>query len=249
MANARRDALGKAVARLEVVRPGDKRREAVTSMALWPWVSVGAKHDLPIERLAQLAQLTVAELRDPGGRFPQVIANRVAELAYQRAGCGAAMEAAKMVQPGHFTLLELLSRTSPTVGRGLAMTSRYFPLLHDDVRLTHHVRHDGAHCCQFVLPSEYIVHHGYVELIFAVIVLGMRRETSRANAAPVEVWFEHRAPEDRSSFDALFGTDVRFGMPENHLLLDAQTAALPLVRKNSDLHAAAVRAAADLLRD
>jgi hypothetical protein len=249
MANARRDALSKAVARLEVVRPGDARRETVTSMALWPWVSLGAKHDLPIERLAQLAQLTVAELRDPGGRFSQVMANRVAELAYQRVGCGAAMEAAKMVEPGHFTLLELLARTSPTVGRGLAMTCQYFPLVHADVRLTHQVRHDGTHCCQFVSPSEYIVHHGYVELIFAVVVLGMRRETEQANAAPVEVWFEHSAPEDRSAFEALFKTEVRFGMPENHLLLDAQTAALPMVRKNSDVHAAAVRAAADLLRD
>jgi hypothetical protein len=249
MANARRDALGKAVTRLEVVRPGDGRRETVTSMALWPWVSLGAKHDLPIERLAQLAQLTVAELRDPGGRFPQMIANRVAELAYQRAGCGAAMEAAKMVEPGHFTLLELLARTSPTVGRGLAMTCQYFTLVHDDVRLRHQVRHDGTHCCQFVVPSDYVVHHGYVELIFAVIVLGMRRESERTNAAPLEVWFEHAAPEDRSSFDALFQTDVRFDMPENHVLLDAQTAALPMVRKNSDLHAAAVRAAADLLRD
>jgi hypothetical protein len=218
-------------------------------MALWPWVALGAKHDLPIERLAQLAQLTVAELRDPGGRFPQVIANRVAELAYQRVGCGAGMEAAKTVEPGHFTLLELVARTSPTVSRGLAMTCRYFPLMHDDVRLKHHVLPDGANCVTFVSPSEYVVHYGYVELIFAVIVLGMRRETEHANAAPIEVWFTHALPESCTPFEALFGSRVRFAMPENRLMIDEQTSALPMVRKNSDVHAAAVRAAADLLRN
>jgi hypothetical protein len=159
------------------------------------------------------------------------------------------MEAAKTVEPGHFTLLELLARTSPTVSRGLAMTCRYFPLVHDDVRLTHQVLPDGANCVTFVSPSDYVVHHGYVELIFGVIVLGMRRETERANASPIEVWFAHPAPESSTPFEALFESRVRFEMPENHLVIDAQTSALPMHRKNSDVHAAAVRAATDLLRN
>ena len=249
MANARRDALGKAVARLEVVRPGEERRETVASTVLWPWVSLGAKNDLPIERLAQLAQLTVAELRDPGGRFPQVIANRVAEIAYQHVGSGAAMEAAKLVEPGHFALIEMVARTSPTVSRALALTCQYFPLVQDDARLVHQIRADGTQSCRFVLPTDFVLHHGYVELIFGVIVLGMRRETEVKDASPIEVWFEHSAPEDRTTFDEVFRSHVRLDMPENHLLLDRETAALALSRKNSAVHAAAVRAAADLLRE
>lgn len=250
MANARRDALGKGVARLEVVRPlpDGTRHETIASIALWPWVALASKHDLSIDRVAQLAQVSVAELRDPGGRFSQVIANRVAELAYQKAGSGAAMEAALTVQAGHFALLELLARTSPCVSAAIALISRFFPLIHDDVNLLHETRPDGVQRLQFVSPASYVVHQGYVELMFAVLMLAMRRETEQPGVEALEVWFEHRAPVDRRAFETVFGPHVRFDMPEHHMLFDPKVAALPLARKNSAVHAAAVRAARDLLR-
>jgi hypothetical protein len=250
MADARRDALSKAVARLEIVRPPRTgvEREAIASIALWPWVALVCKHDLSIERLAELAHVSVAELRDPGRRFSQAIANQVAELAYQKAGGGAAMEAALTVEAGHFALLEILARTSPSVSAAIALICQFFPLIHDDVRLVHETRPDGVQRLQFVSPSSYVVHHGYVELMFAVLTLGMRRETEQPAVEPGEVWFEHRAPVDHRRFETVFGPRVRFDMPENHMLFDAHVAALPLARKNSDVHAAAVRAASDLLR-
>jgi hypothetical protein len=250
MANARRDALGKGVARLEVVRPlpDGKSREPITSIALWPWVALACKHDLSMDRLAQLAQVSVAELRDPGRRFSQVVANRVAELAYQKAGGGAAMEAALLVEAGHFALIELLARTSPDVSEAIALISQFFPLIHDDVNLLHEKRPGGVQRLQFVSPSSYVVHHGYVELMFAVFMLAVRRETEQPAIEALEVWFEHRAPVDRRSFETVFGPRVRFDMPENHMLFDAKVAALPLARKNSDVHEAAIRAASDLLR-
>jgi hypothetical protein len=250
MANARRGALGKGVARLEVVGPlpRGERHETIAGIALWPWVALACKHDLSIERMAHLAQVSVAELRDPGSRFSQVIANRVAELAYQKAGGGAAMEAALMVEAGHFALIELLARTSPSVGAAMALTSQFFPLIHDDVSLLHETRPDGGLRLQFVPPSGYVVHHGYVELMFAVFMLAVRRETAQPAIDALEVWFEHRAPVDRRVFERVFGPHVRFDMPEHHILFDANVAAMPLARKNSDVHAAAVRAASDLLR-
>jgi hypothetical protein len=101
---------------------------------------------------------------------------------------------------------------------------------------------------QFVSPSGYVVHHGYVELMFAVFVLAVRRETEQPAIEPLEVWFEHRAPVDRRAFETVLGPHVRFDMPDHHMLFDPHVAALPLARKNSDVHAAAVRAASDLLR-
>jgi hypothetical protein len=249
MANARRGASSKGVARLEVVRPvlaGDPAA-TIASIALWPWVALASKHELSIDRLAQLAQVSVAELRDPGRRFSQVIANRVAELAYQKAGSGAAMEAALLVQAGHFALIELLARTSPNVREAIALISQFFPLIHGDVTLLHEPRPDGVQRLQFVSPSSYVVHYGYVELMFAVFMLAVRRETEQPTIEALEVWFEHRAPVDRRAFETVFGPRVRFDMPENHLLFDAKVASLPLARKNSDVHAAAVRAASDLL--
>ncbi|HET6333978.1 MAG TPA: AraC family transcriptional regulator ligand-binding domain-containing protein [Polyangiales bacterium] len=247
MANARRDALGKA--RLEVVPPilGD-RHETIASFALWPWVALCNNRNLPIERLAQLAHVSVAELRDQAGRFSQVVANRVAELAFQHAGSAASMEAALTVERGHFALIELVARTSPNVSEALKLVCQYFPLIQDDLILQYETRPAQARCLKLVAPQQYVVHHGYIELTFASLLLAIRRETERPDIEPLEVWFAHRAPVDRRPFEALFGPHVRFDMPEHHLVLDRKAAALPLARKNSDVHEAAVRAAADLLR-
>jgi hypothetical protein len=250
MANARRDALGKAVARLEVVAPpGGARHETIANCGLWPFVALACKHNLPIERVAQLAQITVAELRDPGGRTPQVIANRVAEVAFQHAGSGAAMEAAMTVEAGHFALIELLARTSPNVRQAVQLVCRYFPLVHDDITMTYEKRPQGVEHVRLVSPANYVVHHGYVELAFAVMMLSIRRETQQPAIEPLEVWFEHRAPVDRRAFETVLGPRVRFDMPEHHIVFDSKLASLPLARKNSEVHAAAVRAAVDLLRE
>jgi hypothetical protein len=206
------------------------------------------KHEIPIERIAALAQVAIAELRDPGKRFPQVVANRLAELLYQRVGGSAAMEAAQLVEPGHFALVELLARTSPTVREGMGLTCKFFPLLHDDMRLEHEVRPDGAALLRIVSPPRYPVHHGYIELIFAIVMLGIRRETKQQGVAPLEVWFKHRAPVDRSAFEPVLGPGVRFDMPENRWLLGRQVASLRLARENSIVHRDAIRAAADLMR-
>jgi Arabinose-binding domain of AraC transcription regulator, N-term len=246
MAIARLDASGKA--RLEVVPPlVGERHETVASFALWPWVVLSGKRDLSIERLAQLADVSVAELRDPGARFSQVIANRVAELAFQSAGSGAAMEAALTVEPGHFALIELLARTAPNVSEAMKLVCRFFPLIQDDVTLEYEARPDKALRMKLV-PPEYAVHHGYIELTFAVLLLAIRRETERPEAQPLEVWFAHRAPVDRRSFETVFGPNVRFDMPEHHMSLHRKVAMLPLARKNSDVNQAAIRAASDLLR-
>jgi hypothetical protein len=247
MANARRDALGKA--RLEVVPPlAEGRHETIASFALWPWVALSNQRNLPIERLAQLAHVSVAELRDPAGRFSQVVANRVAELAFQHAGSAASMEAALMVEPGHFALIELLARTSPDVSEAIKLVCQYFPLIQDDLILEYETRPAQALRIKLVPPPEYVVHHGYIELAFAILLLAIRRETQRPDIEPLEVWFAHRAPVDRRLFDTVFGPHVRFDMPEHHVLLDRKVAALSLSRKNSDVHEAAIRAATDLLR-
>lgn len=248
MTNARRDALGEVVARLEVVPAAAERHQTLVSYALWPWVALCSKLDLSIDRFAQLAHVSVAELRDPGSRFSQVVGNRAAELAFQHAGGGAAMEAALLVEAGHFALIELLARTSPNVREAMKLVCQFFRLIQDDSELQYELRPDGGLRLRFVPPAGFVVHHGYIELTFAVLMLAIRRESERPKAEPLEVWFTHHAPVDRRAFETVFGPRVRFDMPEHHILFDRKVAALPLSRKNSDVHAAAVRAAADLLR-
>lgn len=247
MASALRDALGKA-AHLEVLPRVSERHETIASLALWPWVAMLNKHELPIEDVAHLAHVSVAELRNPDARIVQSIGNRIAELAFHKAGSGAAMEASLMVERGHFALIELLARSSATVGEAMKLVCQFFPLVQDDAQLQLEVRADGSLRLRFEPDATYLMHHGFIELAFAVILLAIRRESEHPALEPVEVWFQHRAPVDRRAFETVLGPHVRFDMPEHHIAFERKVAGLPLTRRNSDVHEAAIQAARDMLK-
>lgn len=221
----------------------------IASVALWPWVVLAARHELPIEQLADLIGVSVADLRDPGARFSQATANHVAELVLQRVGPSAPLEAALTMEAGQFALIELLARTSPTAGEGLALGCQYFSLIHSGVQLTHEIRSDGSHRMLLVLSDSEPINSAMVEYTFAVWLVGLRRETQHAAIEPTEVWFQHRAPDNLgAAFESVFGPNLRFSMPCHHVVISPQTAALPLMRHNSGVNAEAQRAASDLTR-
>ncbi|HKP59420.1 MAG TPA: AraC family transcriptional regulator ligand-binding domain-containing protein [Polyangiales bacterium] len=219
------------------------------SLTLWPWVELGRRHGLPIAELADRAGVRVADLRDPGMRFTQPAANRIAQLVCESAGQDAGIKAAEMVEAGHFALIELLARTAPNVGRALAQGARFFSLLHSEVRCLHRVEPDGSHLLRSVIPPGLFTHHGFAELTMAVWTTGLRRETEQPSLEPLQVCFRHPAPqEDLSTYARVLGPRVKFGMPEDRLHFSAAVASLPLTRKNPIVHAAALKAASDFLR-
>jgi hypothetical protein len=91
------------------------------------------------------------------------------------------------------------------------------------------------------------VHHGYVELTFAVALVGIRRETGMPDAMPDEVWFRHPAPHDLALHTRVLGVEPRFGMPEDHVIFGAEMVALRLTRENAAVHRAAAEAGAAVL--
>jgi hypothetical protein len=228
--------------------PAVSGERTTASLGLWPWVQLASSRGMSVERFCELAGVQVTALRDPEVRFSQLDANRVALLAFEHFGPGAAMHAALAVEAGQFNLLELIARSAPTVSAGLAQGCQFFPLLHDGGRLICEQRDGGAVALRWH-PPEYAVHHGYVELTFAVALLGIRREAAVASVAPAELCFSHPAPNDRSAHDSVFGTAARFGAGQDAIVFDRQAAALPLTRDNPDVHAAARKAAADLIDD
>jgi hypothetical protein len=211
-------------------------------------VELARRHGLPIEQLAELAGVRVADLRDPGVRFTQPAANRIADLVCERVGPDAGIKAAEMVEAGHFALFELLARTAPNVGHALAEGSRFFSLIHADVRCVHRVEPDGSHQVRLVLAPDLALHHGFTELTFAIWITSIRRETEQPTVEPCEVWFRHPAPADRAAYDRILGPHIEFGMPEDQIRFPAAVASLPLTRKNPTVHAAALQAARDFLR-
>jgi hypothetical protein len=254
MSGMRLDAKVDALSRVEQsksrVRAPDGRIERTTaSFGLWPWVRLAVSKGDTVEQFCELAGIAQSAVRDLGVRFSQPVSNRVAQLAYTRFGPTAAMEAALLVEAGQFALLELIVRSTPTVRKGLEYGCRFFPLLHDGGHLCYESLDGGRAALRWDPPHSYSVHHGYVELTFAVTLLGIRRETACPDAVPDEVWFRGEVPDELSLYKRVFGVEPRFGMPEDHVIFGASMADLRPSRANAALHSAAAEAGAAALDD
>jgi hypothetical protein len=230
------------------VRAQDGHIERTTaSFGVWPWVQLAVSKGDSVEHFCKLAGIAESAVRDLGVRFSQPVSNRVAQLAYTRFGTAAAMEAGLLVKAGQFALLELIVRSTPSVSKGLEYGCLFFPLLHDGGHLGYEPLPGGRCALRWDPPQSYTVHHGYVELTFAVTLLGIRRETACPEAMPDEVWFRHQAPEDLSLHTRVLGVEPRFGMPEDHVIFGTTMAALRPMRANADVHRAAADAGAAAL--
>jgi hypothetical protein len=156
------------------------------------------------------------------------------------------MAAALTVEAGHFSLVEVLARSATTVAHGLDMACRFLPLIHVGGRLEH-ARVGDDSLVQWRDPPGGGVHPGYVELLFAVSLEGIRRETGCA-VWPRRVWFTHPAPDDLTLYRKLFGDAVSFAMPQALFELDAAACGLPLLRANATARACAAEAAEDAMQ-
>lgn len=237
--------IGPPKARVRMPDGGIERTTA--SFGLWPWVQLAVSKGDSVESFCELASIEQSALRDLGVRFSQPVANRVGQLALTRFGAGAAMEAGLLIEAGQFALLELIVRSLPTVRKGLEYGCTFFPLLHDGGHLSYEALPGGRAALRWDPPQSYVVHHAYVELTFAVALVGIRRETARPDAAPDEVWFRHEAPDDLALHTRVLGVEPRFGMPEDHIIFGASMTALPLTRANAAVHRAAAEAGAAVL--
>jgi hypothetical protein len=226
---------------------GGAGARTTSSLGLWPWAQLAVQKLMPIERFCELCGVSVTALRDPEQRFSQAICNRLAALALERFGPGAAFEAALGIPRGHFNLLELIARSAPDVRSGLDQGCRFFALLHDGGRLSCEPQPGDAVALRWRPPTEYDVHHAYVELTFAVAVIGLRRETGHDPLVPVAVRFRHAAPADVGRHVQVLGVRPEFGNSVDEIVFDARVATLPLTRSNPELHAVAVRAGTEAI--
>lgn len=216
-----------------------------SSLALWPWTELAERSGLGRDWALQLAELEESELRDPEVHVDQRRADRLAAVVFDHFGSGAAVAAARTVEPGHFNLVEVLARSAPTVADGLDLACQFLPLIHRGGHLEHLRERDGS-VVRWKPRPEMTIHPGYVELLFTVAMLGMRRETGCA-VVPRRVWFAHSAPLDLELHHAELGEGVRFGMPEDAFELALPDATLPLCRANAAAHRSATEAAREAL--
>jgi hypothetical protein len=214
-----------------------------SSLALWPWARLGERDGLDVAQLAARCELTESDLRDPSARVEQSRANRLAELVCAHHGAGAAMAAAGTVEGGHFQLVEQAVRASATVADGFDLLVELFPLIHVGGRLQHG-RTRGESVVRYADAPGNRMHPGYVELLFAVGLQSIRRETGK-RVMPLRVTFSH-VDRPTTLHAEVFGPDVQFGMRTNSLALGREDAGLPLLRADPATLARATRVADDL---
>ena len=78
-------------------------------------------------------------------------------------------------------------------------------------------------------------------------LMRLNRLTSKERWWPKEVWFRHAKPKDTSEHARIFRAPVRFGMPDNALLLDCRVLGLPLKTAQPVAHRQLTRTAEQML--
>jgi hypothetical protein len=217
-----------------------------STLATWAWVLLGEQHGITLGEIADAAGVSKGELRDPGVFLSQRGANRAAELVIARVGPDAAMLAAQLISRGHFALPELVVRSAPTVRDGMYRSCEVFPLLHRGSSLTCEEL-SGRGIVRWQRAPGLEIHPAYVELVFAVSMQGIRRETGFERVQAAVTWFEHAGPEQPGEHLRMLGP-VRFGAPETRFELSAETLSLPLLRASASAHSSAVTVASEALQ-
>lgn len=221
-------------------------RRTTAGYGLWPWVALARRNDVDAERLCDSAGIELRQLRQIFVRWPQTVCNRIAQFSCDEFGPDAAMAAALTVEAGQFQLLELLVRTAATVGDGLRIGCRLFPLLHNGGRVVHGRLSGGEHTVTWVPPKDYPVHFAYIELTFGVTVLGIRRE-ARHDVTATAVRFRRAAPPRLRLYEQVLGCVPQFGAELDQIVFDAEVASLRMTRRNRDVHAKARAIAQELI--
>ncbi len=130
-------------------------------------------------------------------------------------------------------VLGVLAQTAPTVDQALAVGARYHRLIKENgevavVRRPEHVVvHDWPGGSE--LPAaQRRWPRALAETIIANYVTLARQWTGHC-VAPVEVSFQHARPADVRELERFFACPLRFEAPTNSLVIDRDTAALPLL--------------------
>ncbi len=221
-------------------------REASASVLLARLIlATAAKAGIAPEHILSAAGITGSVLEDADARVPYSAIERAWDEAVRRTGDEAfALRAAENVTHDAFRVLEYLVRSSDTLRNAFQQIERYYRLVHDSVTVKLVEGGDEARFIYGGKPEQ--VPAQAADLALALAVLRGRALTG-VSWAPREVRFRRPAPRDDSAWMKLFRSPVKFGQPENALVLDPATLHLPVTSADPTLRAILDRHAEELL--
>lgn len=197
-------------------------------------ISFGA----PARKLYELVPGGEAGLVDPGRRFPADLVPRLLNLAAEETGIdsiglkvGAKFRPASLMEVGYALAV------ARTIEEALDLFVRFQALGQEAVRMRFEMA--GEEClvrCERALPGR----NGQRRLIEAVFAgyLTVGRALLRDPGFPASrIQFRHRdpGPAVRAACEEVFGCAVRFGAPEDVMVLPAEAARRPLAGSNPEL--------------
>ncbi len=186
--------------------------------------SMGGNPDRVLEALAMGEQ----RLLDPGARLPLSLAAEAWERAAAETGDEVfGLHFAERVPLGAFeVVVDYVTRSAPTLGEAILRRLRFQRLLHECVVVELQPTPDGARLVHRVESTPRGAPRHAVEAALAGYVVRGRRLTG-VELSPRQVTFRHAAPRDLSEHWRILRCPVRFGAPENALVLDRPILDLP----------------------
>jgi AraC-like DNA-binding protein len=127
-----------------------------------------------------------------------------------------------------FSLLETLSRVSPTMREGIERQRPYLRLMRDGFSVNVEDWHSAQCLVRWEFASPDLEPRELIDFHMGIGVILSRRTLVNRGATPAEVWFTQREPRDLAPYHALFGPNLRFSAECNALVANSSSLQQPL---------------------
>jgi AraC-like DNA-binding protein len=174
--------------------------------------------------------------RNPEARLPHAVAISLWSAAGQLTNDpNLGLHVAAGIRPGVYGVLDYAVRTCETLGEGLRRLALYHRFLHD-VAETRLLEDRNRAILSHHLPLPGGAPRPVSECVAAGWLLASRQATG-VNFIPLEVRFPHRAPDNISEHEQLFGCKLQFGREQTELVFARELLNAPLVKADPALQA------------
>jgi AraC-like DNA-binding protein len=213
------------------------RAEPMLSIRLvWPFARLIAAHPEGLEILPALG-LDVSELADPDMRVPHRVAFRALEEAERRLGDPTlGLRAGALSDASDFGLLDRTLAAAPNLGAAYALAARYYRIMDDASNLMLSVEDDLAIWRLRTIDDTTTPPAANDYAVMAS--LSFERRTVSVYEPPLEVRLAHPRPSHADVYERHFGCSVRFGAPENAIVMKKTRLEVPMLRANARMSSA-----------
>lgn len=212
----------------------------------WPFLQTARELGLPVDAGLEVVGWP-ATPSATDARISHATANQLLGWAVELSGRGDfGLLAAQRVEPGHFDLVELASRSQRTVGAGLSTLASLVRLLHAglDLRVQ---RGDSCSALQVRLREGLSLQPCGYDFIAASLVIAGRRQTGQSELGLLGVDFPYPAPADPTYLERFFGCQLGYAAPELRICFPTEALQRPLLRSDAHVGKLLSEAGHDLL--